>query len=131
MGAIESVNDRAHIEAALRTYTESWASGDVEARIALFADDVIIEDPATVRRASGKAELREFLSAGIPQSWALGFAFERIAVVGDEAIVTYRVTLRAGDSSSSQLLVNSHVVFDANGLIRQFRTFFDLESITD
>jgi steroid delta-isomerase len=131
LGGVSAVNERAHIEQALRTYIDSWATGDVETRLALFADDVVIEDPATVRRAAGKAELRAFLSAGIPLDWRLAFAFERVAVVADEAILTYRVTVRAGVAAPSELLVNAHVVFGPDGLIHRFRTFFDLDAITD
>ncbi|MCU1344105.1 MAG: hypothetical protein JWL70_371 [Acidimicrobiia bacterium] len=115
----------------MRSYVESWATGDVEARAALFADDAVMEDPAGTVRANGKAELREFLAAGIPPSWHLSFAFERVAVVGDEAILTYRITLTAGEATPAELLVNGHAVFDAQGLIRQYRTFFDADAITD
>jgi ketosteroid isomerase-like protein len=131
VAGVPAVNERAHIERALRAYVDSWATNDVEGRLALFADDVVIEDPVTVRQATGKAELTEFVRAGIPENWSMAFSFERVAVVGDEAILTYRIALHAGHSSPAELLVNSHVVFDANGLIAQYRTFFDTESITD
>jgi steroid Delta-isomerase len=128
---VPAANDRSHVEQVLRTYVDSWASGDVEGRLALFADDVVIEDPATVRQAASKAELREFVAHGLPSDWRLAFSFERVAVVGDEAIMTYRVSLRAGDAAPAELLVNSHIVFGPDGLIHRFRTFFDAEAITD
>jgi ketosteroid isomerase-like protein len=131
LGHVAAANERAHIEHVLRTYVDSWATGDVEGLLALFADNVLTEDPATVRQAMGKAELRELLLAGIPADWSLAFSFERVAIVADEAILTYRVSLRAGDAAPADLLVNAHAVFDADGLIHQFRTFFDTYAITD
>jgi steroid Delta-isomerase len=128
---IEATNGRGHIERALRTYLDSWATGDIEGRLALFGEDVVIEDPATVRRAVGTAELREYLMAEIPSTWSLTFSFERIAVVADEAILTYRITLRSGRAQPADLLVNAHAEFGPDGLIHRFRTFFDTEAITD
>jgi steroid Delta-isomerase len=128
---VAGTNERQHIESALRTYIDTWATGDVEARLALFADDVIIEDPATVRRASSKAELAEFVTVGIASDWDMVFSFDRVVVVGNEAVLTYRITLRAGNATPAELLVNAHVEFDSDGLIRRFRTFFDTASITE
>lgn len=129
--AIPSVNDRSRIEAALRSYVDSWGSGEIEARLSLFANDVVFEDPATVRRATGKAELASFFGSTIPRNWKLSFWFDRVVVVGDEAVLTYRATLRVGDAAPAELLLNAHVQFDAKGLISSFRTFFDADAITD
>ena len=131
LGRVAATNERAHIEHVLRTYVDSWATGDVDGRLALFAENIVTEDPATVRQATGKAELRDLLLAGIPADWKLAFSFERVAIVADEAILTYRVSLQAGDGTPADLLVNAHAVFGADGLIHQFRTFFDADAITD
>jgi steroid Delta-isomerase len=131
LGRVVGTNQQSHIEKALRAYVDTWASGDVDARLALFADDAVIEDPATIRQATGAVELRDYLMAGIPADWTLNFSFERVAVVADEAIMTYRISLRVGEAAPAELLVNAHVVFDADGLITRFRTFFDADSITD
>jgi steroid delta-isomerase len=103
----------------------------VEGRLALFADDVVVEDPATRRQATGIIEFREVLSGGFPPNWDLGFAFDRVAVVGDEAILTYVVTLCIADAPPAKLVVNAHVEFDRDGLIHRFRTFFDTASIVE
>jgi steroid Delta-isomerase len=130
LGHVPATNDRAHIEHILRTYVDSWASGDIEGRLALFSDDAVVEDPATIVRAAGTHELRHFLSAGIASDWHLEFSFERVAAVADEAILTYRIALRVGNAAPAELLVNAHAVFGEDGLIRQFRTFFDVEAIS-
>jgi steroid Delta-isomerase len=123
--------ERAHIESALRTYVDTWATGDIEGRLALFAPDIVLEDPATIQRATGKTELTTFFAASIPANWKLTFRFIRVAIVGNEAILTYQVTLAAGENAPADLLVNSHAVFNTDGLITSFRTFFDDEAITD
>jgi steroid Delta-isomerase len=129
--SIPAVNGRAHIEQALRAYVQSWNENNVAARLALFADDIVIEDPASVVRARGVAELNEFFSAAIPADWTLRFGFQRVVIVGDEAVLTYTVDLSIVGRSSAVLLVNSHVVFDGSGLISSMRVFYDAESITE
>lgn len=128
---IRSVNDRAHIDGVLHAYIDSWATGDVAGRVALFADEVVVEDPATVTRAIGKEQLIAHLSAGIPANWSLTFTYVRAAVVGDEAILTYRVGLVIPDALPGELLVNAHVTFGSDGLITSFRAFFDSDSIVE
>jgi steroid delta-isomerase len=128
---VPAVNSRSHIEEALRRYISSWATNDIEGRVALFAEDVIIEDPAGSRPLVGRVALREFLTAGMPARWRLAFAFVRTAVVGDEAILTYRIRLDDGRNAPAELLVNGHAVFGADGLIHRYRTFFDEDSISD
>jgi steroid Delta-isomerase len=129
--SIPSVNDRTHIEHVLRAYVESWNSENAASRAALFADDIVIEDPATVVRATGRAELEAFFSATIPADWKLRFGYVRSVVVGDEAVLTYTVVLTIGERSPSELLVNSHVLFDGSGRISSLRVFYDDQSITD
>jgi ketosteroid isomerase-like protein len=128
---VAGVNSRDHIESVLRAYIDTWATGDTRARLALFADDIVIEDPATVRQASTKTELSEFVKVGIPSAWDITFSFDRVAVAGDEAVFTYRIALRAGYDAPAELLVNAHVEFGPDGLIHRFRTFFDSASITE
>ena len=128
---ITSVNDRTHIDGALRAYIASWPTCDVAARVALFADDVVVEDPATITRARTKEQLIAHLSAGIPADWSLTFTYVRAAVNGDEAILTYLVGLTIPDSLPGELLVNAYVSFGADGRITSFRAFFDTESITE
>lgn len=130
-GSAASTNSRESIETALRVYVASWETGAVSERLDLFANDIVMEDPATVVRASNKAELEVFLRAGIPPDWSLSFAFIRCVVVGDEAILTYESTLATGGSPPAKLLVNSHLCFNDAGKINRMRVFWDAESITE
>jgi ketosteroid isomerase-like protein len=130
-GTVASTNSRESIETALRAYVASWQTGQVDDRLDLFADDIVMEDPATIVRASNKAELDTFLRAGIPPEWSLSFAFIRCAVVGDEAILTYESTLATGGNPPAKLLVNSYLCFNAAGKINRMRVFWDAEAITE
>lgn len=47
-GTVASTNTRESIETALRAYVTSWETGAIDERLDLFADDIVMEDPATV-----------------------------------------------------------------------------------
>jgi steroid delta-isomerase len=112
-------------------YFASFGERDVEGRLALFAAGVVFEDPAGRVVASDPAGLREFWVERIPADWEIVFTLERVAIVGDEALATATMRLRAGPKLPVDVLVNCHLVFDANRQITSFRAFFDRDSITE
>ena len=122
---------RERIAEAVGRYFASFAAKDVDGRLQLFADDAWFEDPAGQLVASNRDGLRAFWVDLIPSDWDVRFTLERVAVVGDEAIGTATMRLCAGSRTPVDVLVNCHFVFDADGRIRQYRAFFDAESITD
>lgn len=116
---------------AVAAYYESYRTHDLAGRAALFAPACRFEDPAGHVVATDHDSLRDFFASGIPAHWAITFALERVAVVGDEALATTLLTLRAGDRPPTEVLVNAHFVFTADGLIESVRTFFDEDGMTD
>jgi len=116
---------------SITTYFSSFGAADVETRIALFADEMVFEDPAGRHVASDVAGLRAFWVEKIPPDWKVAFTLERAAIVGDEALATATMHLRAGEKSSVDVLVNCHFAFDQDGRIVSFRAFFDEQSIVD
>jgi ketosteroid isomerase-like protein len=122
---------RERIADAVGRYFASFAAKDVNGRLQLFADDARFEDPAGQLVASSRDGLLAFWVDLIPSDWDVRFILERVAVVGDEAMSTATMWLRAGSRTPVDVLVNCHFVFDADGRIRQYRAFFDAESITD
>ena len=129
--SVPAVHPRPRLEVAVGAYFSSFTAKDVETRLALFADDVVFEDPAGRLIASDPDGLRAFWVDTIPSDWEVTFTLERVAIVGDEALATATMRLRAGEKSPVDVLVNCHLVFDAAGRIERFRAFFDAESITE
>jgi ketosteroid isomerase-like protein len=112
-------------------YYASYATGDLAAREALFAEDCRFEDPAGNIVAGDRESLHAFFDGGIPAHWSTTFRLDRTAVVGDEALATATLTLRVGERPPVQVIVNAHFAFDAAGLISRVRTFFDEGAMTD
>jgi len=115
-------------------YYDSYRTGDLAGREALFADDCHLEDPAGRVVATGRRTLHEFFARSIPADWSIMFRLDRVAVVGNEALATTTLTLHAaGDPARTpvDVIVNTHFVFTDAGTIGSLRTFFDEESMRD
>ncbi|MCW2527306.1 MAG: hypothetical protein JWM76_2166 [Pseudonocardiales bacterium] len=115
----------------IATYYASYASGDIAGRETLFATDCHFEDPAGRVVASDPASLHVFFTETVPADWSIDFRLDTVAVVGNEALSTSTMTLRAGDRTPTEVIVNAHFVFSEPGLINSVRTFFDEAAMTD
>ncbi len=61
---MSKLNDQ-HIIDALQAYVDAISGDDVEAVVALFADDAVVEDPVGTPPHRGKAELRAFYQIAV------------------------------------------------------------------
>jgi limonene-1,2-epoxide hydrolase len=115
----------------IRSYISSYDSDDPEQRIGLFADRFVFEDPAGVLRASGKPALRAFYTQLVADGIHLRFETQRVVVVGYSCLVEATAKVRVGDRQPA--LLNLFIVFRINedGLIEEFRTYFDEDSVSD
>jgi steroid delta-isomerase len=65
-----------HIRATIQRYFDSFAAGDLEAIVELFAADAFIEDPFGAPRIQGHAALRAFYRAGQQQTGGISMKAE-------------------------------------------------------
>ncbi|MEN0129812.1 MAG: nuclear transport factor 2 family protein [Brevundimonas sp.] len=79
------------------TWVEAWNSHDLEAVLALFADDVVFTSPLAQRllpdsggTVRGKDELRRYWSRGLELIPDLHFTVERVFAGVDALVVQYR-----------------------------------------
>ena len=75
-------------------YLATFATGDIEARIALFAPDASFEDPVGTPPMIGHDALRAFFSQS--GGMKISAELERIAICGNEAAFAFRARLDAG-----------------------------------
>jgi limonene-1,2-epoxide hydrolase len=114
-----------------RSYFSSYDLGRPEQRIRLFAERFIFEDPAGVPRASDKHTLRTFFAKLAAGGFQLRFEEKRIIVVGNSCLVAALAHVTVGDSRPAMLEL--FIVFRINedGLIEEFRTYFDQYCVHD
>jgi hypothetical protein len=117
------------IASVLDGFQQSYDVPDLDKRLAFFAADILLEDPAGLPRARGRAELEAFFRSTFDNGVRiLRKPVERI-VVGNEAIERLDMRLEKTGLAPETLPHIAHYVFDDAGLIRQLRVFFDLASI--
>jgi steroid delta-isomerase len=124
LGAIANVASRVsreHIDNAVDTFLATFPADDLDARVALFAEDAIMDDPVGVRTASNRDELQTFFSN---VAFSIIFTPQRRIVSGDEAILVSTLTIENG-SGHLELDTVTHFRFNGAGLIESLRIFFD------
>ncbi len=123
--AIPAHNAREHIVAAIGRYLGSYAEADLEGRAALFADDVVAEEPVGAPPMRGKAALIAFWKATLDAGWRVGNRLEQAVVNGDEALIVFVSTLAVPGEGSVRLRVFEQLEFAADGRIVRLRAFND------
>ena len=116
------------IRSVVRAYLASFASRDVEARAALFAANVRVEDPVGTAPIVGLDALRSFwaMSSG---AFDVSATPKRIIVCGNEACVEFEAKLNAGGDQATISCIETFKLSDA-GLIVEMRAFFDRTCIS-
>ena len=120
---------RERIEATLGALQQTYDVPNLEDRFACLADDIVIEDPAGLFRARGRAEMEAFFRSTFDNGVGIiREPVERI-VVGSEAVERYNMRLEKAGLASETLPHLAVYGFNGEGLIRSLRVFFDLDCI--
>jgi steroid delta-isomerase len=106
-------------------FIASYPPRDVEGRLALFSDSATFDDPAGLRCAAGKEQLRDFFESVVRNGFDISIDPVRRVVIGDEAIQDGILSLQIGDTEPAQMHTLTHFSFDGDGLIAAVRIYFD------
>jgi len=113
---------------AVLAYLESYRTGDIEARLALFAKDASFEDPVGTDPIIGREALKTFWTAGA--HFDIAMELQTLAVNGSEAAFLFVATLRAPQADAVTLRVIATLAVNKQGLISRMRAYFDSGSIS-
>ncbi len=118
--------DADHIRQIYERYPELVTKGDVEAIVALYADDATIEDPIGSELRRGRDEVRAFYqaSAGNIVMKLTG----PVRVAGQEA-ATPMVVLIGPEGQQKALDIISVMEFDEQGLVKSMRAFWSMDAL--
>jgi len=108
--------------AVVQAYVAAFAAGDVDAVVALFAEDATVEDPVGTPPKRGLAEIRAFYAG----SMATG---ARLELLGDPRCaadyVAFPFAVKLEWQGSRQVIeVIDTFRLDASGKITEMRAFF-------
>ena len=118
--------DAQHIRQLYERYPELVTKGDVEAIVALYADDATIEDPIGSELRRGREAVRAFYqaSAGAAVMKRTG----PVRVAGSEA-ATPLVVLIGPEGQQKALDIISVMAFDDAGQITSMRAFWSMDTL--
>ena len=113
--SVPSHGGRARIDAAARAYLDSYAKGDIDGRAALFADNVVVEEPVGGAPMNGKAAVLAFWRATADAGWRTENTLERIVVCGDEALMVFTARMSTPGEGEASMKVFENLAFDGEG----------------
>ena len=117
-----------HMQAAVRAYIAALNAGDIDAIVALYAEDATVEDPVGSTPQRGLAQIRTFYSASL--SMALQVVLDgEIRAVANEAAFAFSVSL-VMDGKRITIRPIDVMRFDAQGRITSMRAFFGNHNIS-
>lgn len=108
--------------AAVHAYVAGFEAGDVEAIVALFADDATVEDPVGTPPKSGREEIRAFYAASV----ATGAKLELLGdprCTSEYVAFPFAVKLEWGGNKTVIDVIDTFRIDDA-GKITEMRAFF-------
>lgn len=128
MQALQPGPDARYIRELILAYLDSFATKNIEGRLALFAPDASFEDPVGAKPLVGRDALRAFWtsSAGLD----IAATLKRIAICANEACYEFEAQLQAGAADRARVLCFETLKVDSNGLIAQMRAYFDSSCIS-
>lgn len=111
-------------------YLDTYKSGDIAARLALFADEAIFEDPVGKLTLKGKAELEGFFRQ-VDYSTSK-FVPELIEVVacGEEGLFRFTQLISVEGQPTMLFRVVETVALNPDGKARHLRAFWNESSVS-
>jgi steroid Delta-isomerase len=117
------VPDRNAIVAAIQTYCRAETENDRPAFMALFAEDIVHEDPVGVCTRRGLKELAELWDLAQAGDVDLRLA-EDVIVCGNEAMAIMAAETGPADARRTTAPIVDHFVFNEAGKITSVRAFY-------
>ncbi|MGY2874110.1 steroid Delta-isomerase [Marmoricola sp. URHA0025 HA25] len=114
---------RDHIEKAVRQYVEAVGRQDLEATLALFAEDARQEDPVGSPPNVGRDAIRSFFERAYRGGFSTTLAGP-LLVTGDHAAVHFVISVPTG-GDPLVVRVMDLIRFDDDGLIADLRAVVD------
>jgi ketosteroid isomerase-like protein len=120
------MTDRTIIVAAIEEYCRVQSEQDAAGWAALYAEDVIYEDPVGIRRMEGKADVIGCVWDDIVRNRVRIWLTDRVIVCGNEALAIMACEMGPVEARRHLAPVVDQFRFDESGLIVSVRGFYNL-----
>jgi len=103
----------------------AWLAADLEAYMALWAEDMTFQSPVHTEPLRGRAAFAELVRQSIAMSRPLYFDFEHIAVRGNMVLAEWSIGIERRDSGRRLEWRGMSVAEIRNGLIYIWREYWN------
>lgn len=122
--------DNETMKAAMRTYVDRLNAGDLEAVMALYADDASVEDPVGTGARRGTAEIRAFYEMAIASGARLTMSGAQSGSSSDYAAMPVVVDLAQPGMPKMRINVIETMRFNDAGKVIEMRAYWGHEDMT-
>ncbi|MGH8833011.1 MAG: nuclear transport factor 2 family protein [Polaromonas sp.] len=110
------------MQAAVHAYVQALNAGDLDAIVALYAEDAVVEDPVGSAPQRGLAQIRDFYAASLRLKLEVELD-GRVRMAGREAAFAFSVSF-VFDGQRTTISPIDTFRFDDAGRIVQMRAYF-------
>ena len=111
-----------HMQATVEAYVRALNASDLDAIVALYAEDAVVEDPVGSRPKRGLAEIRDFYAGSLRLPLQVEIEGQ-ICAAASEAAFAFSVSFEVQGRRTTIRPIDT-MRFDPAGRIVQMRAFF-------
>lgn len=117
-----------HMQASVEAYVRALNASDLDAIVALYADDAVVEDPVGTAPKCGLAEIRAFYAGSLKLKLRVELE-DQIRAVASEAAFAFSVSFEVKGQRTTIRPIDLFR-FDDAGRIMHMRAFFGPANIS-
>jgi len=104
---------------------DAWLRGDLDAYLALWADDMTFQSPVHAEPLRGRAAFADLVRHSFAFARPVAFDFAYIAVVGDVVLAEWRIAIERREGGRRIEWWGMSVAEVRGGLIRRWREYWN------
>lgn len=113
----------ARMKQAMQAYLDAFNRGDLDALMALYADDATVEDPVGSKPKQGREQIRAFYAMALKNGAQLALSAPIRGSQGDAAAMAFDVTI-ASPHGRAVIRVIDVMTFDLEGRFASMKAYW-------
>ena len=109
---------------------DAWLRGDLDAYLALWADDMTFQSPVHAEPLRGRAAFADLVRLSFGFARPLAFDFAHIAVAGDVVLAEWRIAIERREGGRRIEWWGMSVAEVRGGLIHRWREYWNPADVT-
>src|SRR5262245_46999403 len=111
------------MRAAMDAYFDTWQRNDIDARLKLFVEEPVVEDPVGTPAYRGREAVRAFWKQAAWPGVEFNATLHRLIACGREALAHFTIRLVAAGRPTMSIEVHESLRFDDDGRSAELGAF--------